>query len=112
MTDKPTITQADRDAAWFIRPDCYGKAEYDNWRLGVYDGSRCIQDLAKHRENAAAELQAENERLRIALRTIMEMPGEINPANYDEQDVETLNNSHIEAYSICKAALAQKEPVE
>src|SRR5690606_15360063 len=105
MTDKPTITQADRDAAWFIRPDCFSKEEYDNWRLGVYDGSVCIQALAKHRESAVTELQAEVERLRDALEY------------YAENDHYDYGDAPCHIYVIddhgrtARATLAQKEPV-
>ena len=53
------------------------------------------------------DLRAENGRLREALRAIMDLPGEINPANYDHNDVHVLNNSHIEAFHIAAAALKE-----
>ena len=50
-------------------------------------------------------LEAENERLRAALGQIKALPGEINPSNYDHDDVMVLNNSHIKAFQIAEAAL-------
>jgi len=100
------VTQADRDAAWFIRPEWYGKSEYDNWRLGVYDGSACIQALANHRISSVAELKVEVERLRDALEYYAEND------HYDHGDVP----GHIYVIDdhgrTARAALAQKEPVK
>lgn len=47
----------------------------------------------------------EVERLREALREIMELPGEINPSNYDHDDVCELNRQFCYAYETAKAAL-------
>lgn len=44
-------------------------------------------------------------RLRAALREIGELPGELNPSNYTHDDVCILNDAHIEAWAIARAAL-------
>lgn len=71
MTDKPTITQADRDAAYNFNLYETGTSLRDSeaYELASY--------FANHRESAAAELQAEvdrlmtqNERFRVVLRII------------------------------------------
>ncbi len=73
MTDKPTITQADRDAAIdlaealdFSATVAWLKTETDKPHL-------FSEAFANHRESAVAELQAEVERLREALKTISMM---------------------------------------
>lgn len=72
-----------------------------------------MSDIHNQREieNLQAEikrLRAENERLRAALGSIMELEGEINPMNYDADDVSKLNNAFIESYHIARAALEGK----
>jgi hypothetical protein len=52
-----------------------------------------------------AELEAEVERLREALEEIMGLPGEINPSNYDHDDVCELNRQFCYGYAIARAAL-------
>ena len=63
-----------------------------------------------HHSNTAhrariAELEAEVERLREALEEIMGLPGEINPSNYDHDDVCELNRQFCYGYVIARAAL-------
>ncbi len=53
-------------------------------------------------------LTEENAKLRAALGSIMELEGEINPMNYDADDVSKLNNAFIESYHIARAALEGK----
>lgn len=50
-------------------------------------------------------LEAENARLREALEEIMGLPGEINPSNYDHDDVCELNRQFCYGYAIARAAL-------
>ena len=52
-----------------------------------------------------AGLVAEIERLREALEEIMGLPGEINPSNYDHDDVCELNRQFCYGYAIARAAL-------
>jgi ribonuclease I len=52
-----------------------------------------------------AELEAEVERLREVLEEIMGLPGEINPINYDHDDVCELNRQFCYGYAIARAAL-------
>lgn len=54
---------------------------------------------------ATIELAKSNARMRAALISITELDGEINPMNYDADDVSKLNNAFIEAYHIARAAL-------
>ena len=92
-------------------PESFAKQLRDECeRCGIAMGNYTV--TADLLNGSNGDLQAEVERLREALRAIMEMPGEINPSNYDDHDVDALNNAHIETYNICKAALAKKEPVE
>ncbi len=44
--------------------------------------------------------------LREALEAIMEVGGEINPSNYNHEDVCALNNAFVEQFQIAEAALA------
>lgn len=62
----------------------------------------CTFHLMLHRTEKA---ETEVERLREALKRIEALPGEINPSNYDHDDVVALNNSFIEAFQIARAAL-------
>lgn len=102
MTDKPTITQADRDAAWIMRPYFIGEEEHDDWKIGGYDESASIRAFAEHRESSVAELQAEVERLREALKTIQ-----------NESRRPLVRLVHLKRCIAAQcAALAQKEPVE
>ncbi len=43
------ITQADREAAWTIRPSCYQSHEKTKWMSGVYDEVHVIRAVARHR---------------------------------------------------------------
>lgn len=67
-----------------------------------------FQNTATDRLEAAdlIETQArEIERLREALKEIMDLPGEINPSNYDHVDVCELNRQFCLTYEIARAAL-------
>lgn len=45
--------------------------------------------------------------LRSALRAIVDLPGELNMANYNHDDVQGLNDAFLEAYQIATDALAK-----
>lgn len=55
-----------------------------------------------------ADAAREIDRLRAALEQIMKLEGEINPMNYDADDVSKLNNAFIDAFHIARAALGDK----
>lgn len=57
---------------------------------------------------AVPALVAEVRRLREALTNIKNLPGELNLSNYNSDDVDALNNAHIEAFQIARAALEGK----
>lgn len=66
QSQQPSVTQADRDAAWNIVPYAFLHAmgiTKEVWDSGVYDNNRHIQAFARHREASTAEMRAENERL-------------------------------------------------
>jgi len=52
---------------------------------------------------------AENQRLRESLAEISNLPGEINPSNYDHDDVCELNRQFVYSYEIARQALAAGE---
>jgi len=56
---------------------------------------------------AICHCRNQNKRLRAALSQIMKLEGEINPCNYDYDDVIKLNDAFIEAYHIAKNALGE-----
>jgi hypothetical protein len=61
---------------------------------------------------SAAEREAADDRRRVAelieaMETIRDLPGEINPANYSDDDVHVLNNAFIEAYQVAVAAISR-----
>lgn len=60
--------------------------------------------LAMADENAA--LKAEVARLRDALEEILNLPGEINPSNYDHDDACELNRQFCYSVTVARAALA------
>jgi hypothetical protein len=47
--DKVLMTQADREAAWLLRPSCYFDHDKEAWMNGRYDIHYTIQALARHR---------------------------------------------------------------
>lgn len=49
------------------------------------------------------------EKMAQALRDIMDLQGEINPSNYDHDDVCKLNSSFVESWIIANAAIAAYE---
>lgn len=100
MTDKPTITQADRDAAY----DLLGGASPPGILTGREDTLSLIQALAKHRESSVAELQAEVERLREAL--------EYYAKNHNVPDEGPWGIGSDDFGNVARAALAKKEQVE
>lgn len=93
MTDKPTITQADREALDEAVMECV---------LGDLINGQVI--IAKHRESSVAELQAEVERLREAL--------EYYAKNHNVPDEGPWGIGSDDFGNVARAALAQKEPVE
>ena len=80
-------------AQWAARRDC-ARNELVNALPDLLD------ELAALREREKA--------LVAGLRQIMELPGEINPSNYDEDDVIALNNSHCEAYQIARTLIGDQ----
>lgn len=51
--DKLQVTQADRDAVWPYRPNCYKVHDYTDWMAGKYDNvAKVIQAFAAHRTKA------------------------------------------------------------
>ncbi len=54
----------------------------------------------------SAQQESEIERLREALSAIMDVGGEINPSNYNHEDVCSLNNAFIGQFQIARAALS------
>ena len=59
-------------------------------------------------EHAATELQADNARLREALKAITKVENaEINTGNYTDDDVCNLNNASIETWQIAATALKE-----
>lgn len=76
-------------------------------QAGQQDWPKPIDDRAAAAVIAAdrAGLVAELERLREALEEIMGLPGEINPSNYDHDDVCELNRQFCYGYAIARAAL-------
>lgn len=62
-------TNADREAAWAVRPNIYGEQDKARWMAGVYDAvpASRIQAFTLHRETSTSSLSAEVERLREAL---------------------------------------------
>lgn len=52
------------------------------------------------------EMQTVAEEMAAALENIKNLEGEINPSNYDHEDVCFLNNAFIETYNIAQQALA------
>lgn len=61
---------------------------------------------------ALTAFNAKVARLEDALREIRDLPGEINPSNYDHDDVCHLNAQFIEAYRIANDALDPQPKVE
>lgn len=57
------------------------------------------REARRDREMCAAVVEA--------LQSIADLPGEINPSNYNDDDVMALNNAHIAAFQIAIAALAK-----
>lgn len=112
MTDKPTITQADRDAVDAVRKLIIKQGMDKN----PTETQRRIHAsaFAKHREAAVIELKAEAEQLRKALRMAA------NQFRYYEENHQLKGTSDGVAKAEtnrrcaeqCEAALAQKEPVE
>jgi len=64
------------------------------------------------KDKQIAELQAENNRILLALadaEAVIQNCPEINPSNYDHDDVCSLNAATCEAHSILQQALTNKE---
>jgi len=65
--DNVPVTQADREAAWLLRPSCYFDHDKEAWMNGRYDSHYTIQALARHRiaalESAAASLKTLAEKI-------------------------------------------------
>ncbi|WP_396190315.1 hypothetical protein [Flavobacterium sp.] len=80
----------------------------ENYHFATSHPEAVAREMARL-DDEIATLRAENEKLRAALEQIKALPGEINPSNYDHNDVETLNNAFIEAYHIARAALQQEK---
>lgn len=64
----------------------------------------CNRD-GKEAADRITSLQQESERLREALEEIRDLPGEINPSNYDHDDACELNRQFCYSHSIAVAAL-------
>jgi hypothetical protein len=79
--------------------------------LDELDGSdfEAIHTHSKTLRAALSAIAAERDAMRKALEAIMELPGELNMSNYNDDDVATLNASHIEAYNISRAALTSSD---
>jgi hypothetical protein len=98
------------------------EASGKTWRVGTYEvhsGPRfeienhALDPSNNHwRGKAKAALASTEEivRLREALTAITEIGGEINPSNYNHEDVHALNGSYIEMFQIARAALNQEKP--
>ena len=65
------------------------------------DGVKRLKQIASHIE----ELEAENQRLRAAMVEADDALCELNPGNYNDDDVRDVKNSSIEATLILRAAL-------
>lgn len=110
MTDKPTITQADRDAAY----DLLGGTSPPGILTGREDTLSLIQALANHREAAIAELQAEVERLREALQMAAKQFRFYEESHLLKETTDGIAKAvaNRRCAEQCEIALAQKEPVE
>ena len=77
---------------------------------------RTVEAFARHRQSALtaarAQVEAENQRLREALAEINNLPGEINPSNYDHDDVCELNRQFVYSYEIARQVLAQQDTTD
>lgn len=78
-------------------------SEYREIR-GSLQGERC-----EHKSWTDLCERCEIGRLRKALQDIKELPGEINPDNYDHDDVVLLNNSFCKAFEIACTALGEEQ---
>ena len=91
------------DAAFAI-----GQAMFD--RQGVSPFLREVMQL-KRDNDAMPSLAAQNaeiSRLREALAEISNLPGEINPSNYNHDDVCELNRQFVYSYEIARQALGDE----
>lgn len=83
--------------------DLCERCEIDRLRAGNEALLAANRDVMLHWD----VLKSDYDRLRKALQDIKELPGEINPYNYDHDDVVALNNSFCEAFEIASAALGE-----
>ena len=82
------------------------KADINRWFSAGFLYLDSVRQLMQaDREAVRDPLLAEIERLREALKEIMDLPGEINPSNYDHVDVCELNRQFCLTYEIARAAL-------
>ena len=70
-----------------------------------FDGKAYASDDPLEAADLIETQAREIERLRGALKEIMDLPGEINPSNYDHVDVCELNRQFCLTYEIARAAL-------
>lgn len=87
------------------------RAELAKVNMEVDRLTRTNQAKREHRDKllkAGVKAAARIEKLEAALREIMELPGELNPCNYDYDDVVALNDAFCAAYSIARAALEDR----
>lgn len=103
MTDKPTITQGDKTALDEAVMECV---------LGDLINGQVI--IAKHRESAVAEFQAEVERMREALQMAAKQFRFYEDSHLLKETTDGIAKAvtNRRCAEQCEIALAQKEPVE
>ena len=67
--EQPTITRADRSAAWPYRPSCYETGAKSMWMTGIYDNvAPIIKAFARHRTTSLAAQDGLDEHFPTGLR--------------------------------------------
>lgn len=90
------IIQADREAAWPLRPECYTERDYERWMSGLYDNNNVgINRLATHRIQSTADLQAKLDKAVKALGDSQATLASIRAATVGEDWGEQSTSEHI-----------------
>lgn len=100
----------DNDGDYWVQADWAGTAESraiyvtesGNGRFSDYDPAPRVRNVAPPTDDVTAELLA-------ALREIADLPGEINPSNYDHDDACELNRQFCYAITVAADAIARAE---
>ncbi len=106
---------SDHERIW-LEPDHIGGSVDGEGRLWCQDevwtdGTEYVRaDLFEALTNRLTAMEREVETAREAFGAIMDVGGEINPSNYNHDDVCALNGSYVEQFQIAEAALAALSP--